>query len=338
MKKCAAMIFLMILAFLSFQLKSHAQSADEVPIFSFRGVLAGILEEAKELAVSVHNPFAENAASAKPAAEENSFTFAVIGDSQSFEISASNGNLQKTARLIGKKKPDVVIATGDLVSSGDNYTEYIQKFSNWKKVMSPLLAKTYAAMGNHDNIDGKGEKAWQASFNFPTNGPEGYSETVYSFDFKNSHFVFLNSDHEKEHLVDGDQRAWLKQDLDRNKKENVFVIFHEPAFPVSDKGGEGLDADPEERNALWEILIQHKVTAVFNGHEHIVSRRKINDTYQFVYGSTDSFDHNLPAAGIAEFADRGQGRFGIVSVNGKSITVKTYSADDKEIDSFAFTK
>ena len=212
------------------------------------------------------------------------------------------------------------------------------KFANWKKIMLPLLAKTYAAMGNHDNIDQKGEKAWQGAFNFPANGPEGYVETVYSFDFNNSHFVFLNSDHEKEHLVNGDQRAWLEQNLAANRKENIFVIFHEPAYPVSDKAGEGLDADPAERNALWDILNKHKVTAVFNGHEHIVSRRKIDDTYQFVFGSTDSFDHGLPAAGMAEYANQGQGRFGIVSVQDKEIIVKTYSADDKDLDSFTFTK
>lgn len=342
MKKYLAFIFVLIFFFSVSQIKSSAQSTGDVQLFSFRGVLAGILEEARsdvtDISSNVRNPFVGTTAVADPASSENSFTFAVIGDTQSFKIANPNGNFQKVSRLIAKKDPDLALAVGDIVSTGDSYSEYSQKFANWKKIMSPLLAKTRAAMGNHDNVKQKGEKAWQDSFDFPTNGPGGYSETVYSFDFKNSHFVFLNSDHEKEHLVNGDQRAWLEQDLARNRKENIFVVFHEPAFPVSDKGGEGLDADPQERNALWEILTRHKVTAVFNGHEHVVSRRKIDGTYQFVFGSTDSFNHGLPAAGVAEYANQGQGRFGIVSVNGKEITVKTFSPDDKELNSFTFAK
>lgn len=338
MKKYLFFIFVLILFFSASQFQSFAQSGTEARLFSFRGVLAGILKEVDGIADVVRNPFSDNTVAASPAQNENSFTFAVLGDTQSFKIANPNGNFQKVSRLIAKKNPDLVLAVGDIVSTGDNYTEYSQKFANWKKVMSPLLAKTYAAMGNHDNVDDKGEKAWQEAFDFPTNGPVGYSETVYSFDFKNSHFVILNSDRKKEHLVDGDQRAWLEQDLAQNKKENIFVIFHEPAYPVSDKAGEGLDADPGERNALWEILNRHKVTAVFNGHEHIVSRRKIDETYQFVFGSTDSFNHGLPAAGVAEFSNQGQGRFGIVSVRDKEITVKTFSLEDKELNSFVFTK
>lgn len=335
MKKYTAAIFVLIFAFSAFQLKGFAQSADEPSLFSFRGVLAGILEEVKSEAENIPSPFFKGEA---PAANENNFSFVILGDTQRFDAGNPNGNLQRVVKSVVKKNPALVVVMGDLVGSGDNYTDYTRRFGEWKGTMAPLLSKTYAAMGNHDNVDEKGEKAWQEAFDFPTNGPGGYSETVYSFDFKNSHFVFLNSDHEKEHLVNSNQRAWLEQDLARNKKENIFVIVHEPAYPVSDKGGEGLDVDPAERNALWQILEKHKVTAVFSGHEHIVSRRKIGNTYQFVFGSTDSFDHGLPAAGVAEYANQGQGRFGIVEVSGKKITVNTFSPEDKELNSFTFSK
>jgi 3',5'-cyclic AMP phosphodiesterase CpdA len=331
-------------------------SADPRTFDSFRGVVnleykRPVVQTNEQNLPPGQSPFSETSpeqqGESSTANKDLSFSFAILGDTQSFDSGNSNGNFQKAMKKISEKNPDLVIAMGDLVSSSENYTEYSQKFFEWKRIMSPLLSKTYAAMGNHDNIDQKGEKAWQEAFNFPSNGPTEYSETVYSLDFKNSHFVFLNSDHEKEHLVNGDQRAWFEQDLAANKKENIFVVFHEPAYPVSDKKGEGLDADPSERNALWEILDRHNVTAVFNGHEHIVSQRKIdsrvssvakNSIYQFVFGNTDSFNHGLPSAGVAEYANQGQGRFGLVKVNGKEITVETHDSSGTILNTFTFSK
>jgi len=215
-------------------------------------------------------------------------------------------------------------------------------------VMGPVLGKTYAAQGTHDRAkNDSADSIWQSAFSFPANGPAGFLEMAYSFDFKNSHFVFLNSDKPDEHQVNQVQRSWLEQDLSKNTKENTFVVFHEPAYPVSDKGGEALDSQPSERNALWEILDRNNVTAVFNGHEHIVSRRKIdsrvssvakNSIYQFVFGNTDSFDHGLPAAGVAEYANQGQGRFGLVKVSGKEITVETRGPDGALLNTFSFSK
>ena len=94
-----------------------------------------------------------------------------------------------------------------------------------------------------------------------------------------------------------------------------------------------LDAKPEERDALWKILKEHSVAAVFNGHEHIASRRAVDGVYQFVFGNTDSYDHDLPEAGVAEYSYQGNA-FGIVDVNGKKITVKTHSVDGSELNSF----
>jgi 3',5'-cyclic AMP phosphodiesterase CpdA len=340
MKKFIAAIVIVVFAFFAFQ--SFAQSSDSGALFSFRGVLYGILKETENIAAKVASPFVgSETAPTAPAQQnnaENSFSFAVIGDTQSFKAENPNSYFRTIVKLIAKENPDLVLSTGDLTASCESYTECLNKHNDWKKIVGPLLSKTYAAMGNHDNIDNKGMKAWQDAFDFPTNGPGGFLETVYSFDIKNSHFVFLNSDHEKEHLVNGEQRAWLDQNLARNKKENVFVFFHEPAYPTGAKISESLDKEPSERDALWQILEKHNVTAVFNGHEHIVSRRKIGGLYQFVFASTDSFDHDLPKSGVAEYSNQGQGRFGIARVNGKEITVETHDSNGAILNSFTFSK
>lgn len=315
---------------------------------SFKGVLADVLKDVqeetkeieKEITEAIPNPFADKKTESAPTPNpDNSFSFAILGDTQRFSAGNPNGNFQKAMAQIAKLNPDLVIAEGDLVGSCDGDSKCAREYSDWKNIVGNFLSKTYAVQGNHDRTgDDKTDNVWRSSFNFPTNGPSGFSEQAYSLDLKNSHFVFLDSDKPKEHLVNGEQRAWLEKDLAADKKENTFVIFHEPAYPVSSKITESLDIEPAERNALWQILEKYNVTAVFNGHEHIVSRRKIGKIYQFVFGSTDSFDHGLPSAGVAEYSNQGQGRSGIVKVNGKEITVEVYDPNGKLLNSFTFSK
>jgi predicted phosphodiesterase len=329
-------------------------SADPIALNSFRGVVDLTFERpvvqansdnaSENISPQTDSEKKEDVSDSESG--EGVFTFAILGDTQYFDAGNPQGNFQKAARNISKMNSDIVIAVGDLISSCEDHCA--QKFSDWKNVMGGLLGKTYAAQGNHDRFgNNSADSIWQNAFSLPVNGPTGFLETTYSFDFKNSHFVFLSSDNPDEHQVNQIQRSWLEQDLAKNTKENTFVIFHEPAYPVSGKGGEGLDAQPSERNALWEILDRNNVTAVFNGHEHIVSRRKIdsrvssvakNSVYQFVFGNTDSFDHGLPAAGVAEYSNQGQGRFGFVKVNGKEITVETYGPNETLLNTFTFSK
>jgi 3',5'-cyclic AMP phosphodiesterase CpdA len=351
-------------------LKPSPSSAEQLnhpapQIKSFQGVLKSALEQIQQKAedtaavitAAVPNPFADRSSSIaskstpaenKTAPTDGSFIFAILGDTQRFNPNNPTGNFQKAMTSVKKLNPDMIFAVGDLLGSCDNYSKCGKGYSNWKNVVGSLMPKTYAAQGNHDRTGGnKADTIWQTAFNFPTNGPAGYSELTYSFDYKNSHFIVLASDKPTMHQINEEQRAWLEKDLAANKKDDTFVFFHEPAFPVSSKVGESLDKHAAERDALWQIFDKYNVTGVFNGHEHIVSRRKIdssvfsgakNTIYQFVFGDTDSFDHALPAPGIVEYAHREQGCFGLVKVSGKEITIEAHGPDGALLDSFAFSK
>ncbi len=263
----------------------------------------------------------------------NKFSFGVLGDTQRTAF-AADGGFFKASKILKEKNPEFLVALGDLISSCDGKSECQGKMDSWKNVLGSLFAKTYAIMGNHDRIGGdKADKIWQNFFNFPTNGPEGFSELVYSLDVKNAHLVFLNSDKPEEYLINTKQRDWLKKDLQANSQKLTFVFFHEPAYPVSSKIGESLDVNKKDRDALWKILADEKITAVFSSHEHIASRKKIDGIYQFVFGNTESFDHELPAAGVAEYSYKGQA-FGWVEVADKKVTVQTISVDGKTLNSF----
>jgi len=279
-------------------------------------------------------PLVSEADEKKPEETAGSFSFAVLGDTQRYDPDDSNGGLQRAVKNISEKNVGLVMTVGDLLSSCDGKSGCEKKYGEWKNTLGALSSKTYEVMGNHDRTGGgKADELWQKVFELPQNGPEGYKELAYSFDFENSHFVVLNTEKPDEHIVDKKQRDWLEKDLADNKKDNTFVFFHEPAYPVSSKIDESLDVEKSDRDALWKILKDKKVTAVFNGHEHINSRRKVDGVYQFVIGNTDSFDHDLPKAGVAEYSYQGM-HFAVVDIKGKEVTVNVYSVDGNLLESF----
>jgi hypothetical protein len=277
-----------------------------------------------------------------PVDSGDNFTFAVIGDTQRFHAGKKNGGLQRAVEGIGKKKTVFAVAMGDLTSSCYGGSKCEKKWKKWKKIVLADIPRVYPVMGNHDQTKREADRVWRRVFNLPVNGPEGYKEITYSFDYGNSHFVVLNSG--TSHAVNQEQRDWLEQDLGSNQKENIFVFFHEPAWPTSDKIGESLDVHTGERNALWKILDGHGVTAVFSGHEHLYSRRKINaaqyagassEIYQFIVGNTDSFRHSKPRSERVDFYFANKS-YVIVQVSGREITVKNYSVGGKLMDEFKF--
>jgi hypothetical protein len=277
-----------------------------------------------------------DAVNTAPGASGTAFTFAVIGDTKVFSANNPNGNLQKAVTSIVKSNVSFSFVMGDLIHSCDGGSKCEASFAGWKSVMQPLLDKTYEIMGNHDRTGGSSADAvWQKEFNLPTNGPSGFSELTYSFDYSNSHFVVLDTEKPKGQVVDSAQRDWLEKDLSTNKKENVFVFFHEPAYQTAQNKDDSLDANPKERDALWTILVKHNVTAVFNGHEHIFSRKKVGNIYQFVVGDTDSTDDDFPQKNLIDYGYKGKS-FAVVAIDGKKINMKLYTVDGNLINSFDF--
>lgn len=267
--------------------------------------------------------------------DQPNFTFAVIGDTQSFKANDPNGSLEKAVASIEKQNVNFVLTVGDLVSGCDGGNKCELKYNDWKKTMLPLLDKTYEVMGNHDRTSGdKADAMWQKVFNsLPANGPAGYKKLVYSFDYGNSHFVVLNSEKPKGHIVDKTQQDWLENDLARNKLANIFVLFHEPGYQTSVQKEHGLNAVPKERDALWSILSKYNVSAVFNGHDHIHTRSKHGNTYQIVEGDTNALDDDFPQPGLSEYSYKGKS-YMIVSVDGEKVNLKLYTVDGNLLNSF----
>ena len=143
------------------------------------------------------------------------------------------------------------------------------------------------------------------NFGPTSGGPDGLttdqSKLGYSFDYKNQHFVVINTD-----PVGAETSApaqWLAADLaaarSRSGLQKIFVFGHKPAYTYDyldgingqHVTGAGLDATAAttaKRDAFWSVIEQYGAT-YFCGHEHIykISRPK-GGAYQVLVGAGGS--------------------------------------------------
>lgn len=296
------------------------------------------------------------------------FKFAVMGDSRASGASPCrdfrlNGVNTVTLKQLMIKSFQLgaafIVFTGDLISGGsDDTSDVLLQYDTWKTTVDPISAyiPIYVVFGNHEastKTEFKSAEAiWAQVFTMPDNGPDNpkgmppYKETVYSFDYGNSHFVILNCDYASvDGKVDEKQMSWLKKDLVK-PKEYTFVFLHEPAYPTGGHVGSGLDRYPKDRDRFWKILDKNGVDMVFVGHEHNYSRTLIdksvnpnwqNAIWQIVSGGagapTYAQDMSVPYIQNVKAFSR-EYSFVLVTVNGNKVKADVYNNIGEIIDSF----
>jgi len=214
----------------------------------------------------------------------------------------------------------------------------------------------YFVVGNHDievdsNIQffrnlNKGESSLTR---LVRKGPAGSEETTYSFDWHDVHVVVLNMyyDGKTDTGTDGnivpDLLDWLENDLQQNKKKNIFVFGHEPIIPVLDLDngtqrhlGNSLDQYPENSLKFQRLLLKYNVTAYLSGHTHCISYANINGLWLLnsghIYGHEGDYTPEKLFSRISEEVAKGK-RLG---VNWNSAIAKLYKSEDKELKKFVF--
>lgn len=110
--------------------------------------------------------------------------------------------------------PVFVIDNGDLVYSGKP-----NQYRIFDQMVSGISSTVLTTLGNHD-IRGNGRETFQRLY-----GPE-----YFSFDFGNSHFIFLDSSrgYAETQAIPEEQYAWLERDLKKAQGRRIFVITHVP--------------------------------------------------------------------------------------------------------------
>jgi hypothetical protein len=166
------------------------------------------------------------------------------------------------------------------------------------------------------------EKPTNVSFNTLVPGLDGQttdqSKLTFSFDFRGSHFVVVNTDPvgvdaAGKPLDSHAPTQWLAQDLAAAASRgstHYFVFGHKPAFTYDYSGtgavtGAGLDVDVPARDAFWAVIEQYGAT-YFCGHEHTTAvLRPYGKAVQVLVGAGGSpFDPPSGTASLHPATDR----------------------------------
>jgi len=244
-------------------------------------------------------------------------TAPAIGSQQKFSVWTigdmyPEGPYQKNVyegfkKFTGNKYTHLFLTQGDNVYRGgsddDFQTNFFQIYQN-----GPLLKQTalFPSVGNHDydsypKFQDFPDMAYFQNFTLPTKGELGGqasgSESYYSFDYGNTHFICLDSyayGKDNKRIFDGpsDQLTWLKNDLKATKQLWKVVYFH---FPPYTKGTYDSDSNkfPELINLraiLPKVFDENNVDLVLSGHSHVFERSK---PLKNQYGLSSEFNKSV---------------------------------------------
>ncbi|MCK4221946.1 MAG: metallophosphoesterase, partial [Dehalococcoidia bacterium] len=166
--------------------------------------------------------------------------------------------------------------------------------------------------------------------------------TYYSFDVDDCHFAILDAYMPDDwSSLSPEQMAWLEDDLENTGKSHTFVFLHPPLYPVCVPGF-SLDTDPEVRDQLAALLVQHEVDAVFVGHEHLYSTLRYQGLAQIITGGAGAETHpplleeylpyNLDE--LSRYKALSTHHYVVVQVKGEEVSIVAYDLQGEVIDQF----
>lgn len=232
-------------------------------------------------------------------------THPLVGSTDPFRIWAigdsgtANGNAAAVrdafVTVNGGSHTDLWLMLGDNAYNTGTDNEY----QNAVYDMYPSILRNtvlWPTIGNHDlstsqvaNQSGP----YYDMFTLPTNGEVGgvasQTESYYSFDYANVHFVVLNS-------MDGSlsststMAAWLEDDLAATDQEWVIAYWHHPPYT---KGSHDSDTEGRLRSIrqnFLPILEDYGVDLVLSGHSHSYERSYLLDGH---YGLSDTLTSDM---------------------------------------------
>ena len=242
----------------------------------------------------------------------HSWKFIVFGDTPDKNKNSQTGvtpTLAILATTIAAENPAFVVHIGDLISgpalTSDSpvYQNYQVQFQNFQAAMQPIYAGKipfYAMRGNREyGKDAEETQITQAyanaiSHSMPQNGPPTERGLTYSFEHNNAKLIVLDEFTGSENSNITLNLNWLKNELNNNRKQVVFVFGHSPAFDVNQAGGiHDYDKNPgyflyankELRDDFWKLLKDNNVRAYIVGHLHFYCRGENGGVWQVVQGN-----------------------------------------------------
>ena len=267
----------------------------------------------------------------------NDFSFVVVGCNRvdpaavtsamapdDFPSTANAPQLKRTFAEVAAMNPlpDYFFMAGDLVMGYTNDNAALRAQLNaWVDLYkaSPLYGtsvKLVAIPGNHETQNASkvttaaAEQAWLeimapyiiGANGAPAGGADGLatdqSKLSYSFDWKGTHFVLLDTDPQGRDWTVPTQ--WVTGDVAAARAagaKHIVAISHKPAYGWSGAPADSLlgkGAQPATlylglRDQLWSALESNQTEALFSAHNHLWTKfQPTNHTWQIIAGNGGS--------------------------------------------------
>ena len=302
--------------------------------------------------------------------DDEGFSFVVVGCNRvdtkdtSKTTNPSTANLEQLRRTFAevaamRPRPKFIFLAGDIVFGYTNSQPELEaQLVAWKaEYEASPLAKTKTKLvpipGNHE-VQNKSkvatlaaEQTWLKVMGpylapFAGNGPAAggadglatdQSRLSYSFDYRGSHFLLLDSDPAGRDW--SLPTKWIAQDLASARARHarhIFAIAHKPAYgypaaqyqpalPIGDDLGKFL---PALRDEFWHSMVDNDADAMFAAHDHLYSRARgpFGNTWQIIAGNGGSkIESVVDQASINYFG------YTFVRVSEERAIVRSYGRD-----------
>ncbi|MFB5600833.1 MAG: metallophosphoesterase, partial [Nitrososphaeraceae archaeon] len=181
---------------------------------------------------------------------------------QKFVVIASgdwgcNKHTERNINDISNKNPDLVLSTGDM--------SYEKEDTCFYDIVKPLYQKFKISLGNHDMEEDGSKELQQAYFS-----RFQLSNTFYSFNYKNTHFIMLDS--YSDNTASSEQYLFVKKDLEVASKDNetdwIIVVMHEPFYTNPGRH----PPHTEFAKVYHSLFDKYGVNLVLAGHNHWYER------------------------------------------------------------------
>ena len=220
------------------------------------------------------------------------------------ELRAEEGYRQAVKAMnTVKPKPLLAIAGGDLVFDAfeTGYARADELFKIYGRITAGLDLPVHAAIGNHDLFgiaaDAGVSKMHPEFGKKMFAGRVGQGRTYRSFDFRDWHFVILDSifvtpTSSYEGRIDDEQLAWLQQDLRAvGNKRPVVLVTHIPffsIFPALQNGStQAVSSSIVIANSkpVLDFCADYNIKLILQGHLHVVEDHRYKGSQYITSGA-----------------------------------------------------
>lgn len=196
----------------------------------------------------------------------------VLGDSGTANTNAKNVR-NAFNKFNGGSATDLVLMLGDNAYDSGADCEYQEAFFD---MYTSTIAETpvMPSIGNHD-AEEDGGSTYLDIFTLPDDGKTGGvpsgTESYYSFNYSNIHFVSLDSE-TSDRSPTGAMYSWLMADLEANTQDWTVIYFHHSPYSKGTHDSDHRGAMSDMREHYTAVFEMYGVDLVFSGHSHNYER------------------------------------------------------------------